>query len=142
VYGDSRDRGPAMIDLGQTYAQAGLQLAPGELPDYLPVLLEYASTQPPAQARAFVGEFAHILQALLAVLLRRQSPYAAPVAALLELAGRRVQPVPIADEPDLDETWAEPAAFDGCSQRGQARADAPQPVHLVRKTSSLPGVRA
>jgi nitrate reductase delta subunit len=142
VHGDSRDRGPAMIDLGRTYAQAGLDLAPGELPDYLPVLLEYASTQPTAQARAFVAEFAHILQALLAALLRRQSPYAAPVAALLDLAGQRAAPVKLPDEPDLDETWAEPAAFDGCSQRGQARADAPQPVHLVRKTSPIPGVRA
>jgi nitrate reductase delta subunit len=142
VHGDSRDRGPAMIDLGRTYAQAGLDLAPGELPDYLPVLLEYASTQPTAQARAFVAEFAHILQALLAALLRRQSPYAAPVAALLDLAGQRAAPVKLPDEPDLDETWAEPAAFDGCSQRGQARADAPQPVHLVRKTSPISGVRA
>jgi nitrate reductase delta subunit len=142
VHGDSRDRGPAMIDLGRTYAEAGLDLAPGELPDYLPVLLEYASTQPTAQARAFVGEFAHILQALLAALLRRQSPYAAAVAALLDLAGQRAAPVQLPDEPDLDESWAEPAAFDGCSTRGQARADAPQPVHLVRKTPPNPGVRA
>ena len=46
-----RDRGPAMIDLLQTYEQAGLYLAPGELPDHPTVVLEYASTQPPAQAR-------------------------------------------------------------------------------------------
>ena len=51
VHGDSRERGPAMIDLGQTYAQAGLALADGELPDYLPVVLEFASTQPPRRAR-------------------------------------------------------------------------------------------
>jgi nitrate reductase delta subunit len=141
VHGDSRDRGPAMVDLAQTYAQAGLDLAPGELPDHLPVLLEYASTQPAAQARAFVGEFAHILQALLSALLRRQSPYAALVAALLDLAGLRAQPVPIPAEPDLDETWAEPAAFDGCSTRGQSRADAPQPIHVVRRTPTDHGAR-
>src|SRR5512144_2176178 len=47
VHGDSRDRGPAMIDLAQTYATAGLFLAEGELPDFLPVALEFASTQPP-----------------------------------------------------------------------------------------------
>ena len=51
VHGDSRDRGPAMIDLIQTYEQAGLYLGPDELPDHLPVLLEFASTQPPQQAR-------------------------------------------------------------------------------------------
>jgi nitrate reductase molybdenum cofactor assembly chaperone len=47
VHGDSRDRGPAMIDLAQTYEKAGLFLAPGEMPDYLPVVLEFVSTQPP-----------------------------------------------------------------------------------------------
>src|SRR6185295_2195923 len=47
VHGDSRDRGPAMVDLAQTYEKAGLYLAPDELLDYLPVLLEFTSTQPP-----------------------------------------------------------------------------------------------
>ena len=45
VHGDSRDRGPAMIDLAQTFEKAGLFLAPGEMPDYLPVVLEYTATQ-------------------------------------------------------------------------------------------------
>ncbi|HCN90373.1 MAG TPA: nitrate reductase molybdenum cofactor assembly chaperone, partial [Oxalobacteraceae bacterium] len=35
VHGDSRERGPAMIDLAQTYEQAGLFLAAGQMPDYL-----------------------------------------------------------------------------------------------------------
>jgi nitrate reductase delta subunit len=48
VHGDSRERGPAMIDLGQTYQKAGLLLAPDELPDFLPAVLEFVSTQPPA----------------------------------------------------------------------------------------------
>src|SRR5512134_1136346 len=51
VHGDSRDRGPAMIDLVQTYEKAGLLLGPHELPDHLAVALEYASTQPPKEAR-------------------------------------------------------------------------------------------
>ena len=50
VHGDSRDRGPAMIDLAQTYEKAGLYLGPDELPDYLPAVLEFASTQPPKEA--------------------------------------------------------------------------------------------
>ncbi|MCP2937330.1 nitrate reductase molybdenum cofactor assembly chaperone, partial [Salmonella enterica subsp. enterica serovar Typhimurium] len=61
VHGDSRDRGPAMIDLAQTYEKAGLYLAEGELPDYLPVVLEFVSTQPAREARAFLGEMTHIL---------------------------------------------------------------------------------
>ncbi|MCC6193687.1 MAG: nitrate reductase molybdenum cofactor assembly chaperone [Burkholderiales bacterium] len=136
VHGDSRDRGPAIIDLGRTYAEAGLALAEGELPDYLPVVLEFASTQPPREARAFLGEMAHILNAILAALVKRESAYASVLAALLEVAGEKVTAVtPAADDP-LDQSWEEPAAFDGCSTRGQERASATQPVQIVRKHPS------
>lgn len=132
VHGDSRDRGPAMIDLAQTYEKAGLYLAPGELPDYLPAVLEFVSTQPPAEARAFLGEMAHIFNAIFGALQERGSPYASVLGALLELAGEKAQAVKLAAEPPLDESWAEPPAFDGCSSKGQARPGAPQPIHLVR----------
>ena len=136
VHGDSRERGPAMVDLSQTYATAGLQLAPDELPDHLGVALEFASTQPPAVAVEFLGEFAHILNSVFSALLKRESPYASVLAAVLELAGETAQAVPFtADEP-LDESWQEPEQFDGCSSRGQSRPGQPQPIHIVRKTSS------
>ena len=146
VHGDSRDRGPAMIDLLQTYEQAGLYLAPGELPDHLTVVLEYASTQPPAQARAFLRELTHILQAIFSALLRRESPYASVLAAVLELAGEKAQAVKIPDEPTLDESWEEPAAFGGCSTQGQASPGQPQPIQIVRaaarQASTQPGASA
>jgi nitrate reductase delta subunit len=142
VHGDSRDRGPAMADLQQTYEAGGLLLQPGELPDYLPAVLEFASMQPVRTAREFLGETAHILNAIFSALLERDSPYAAVIAAVLELTGQRVSAVPVAREPELDEAWAEPPAFDGCSTRGQARPDAPQPIHIVRKTSSAQGAAA
>ncbi len=136
VHGDSRDRGPAMIDLSQTYAQSGLFLSPDELPDHLCVVLEFASTQTPEVAKAFLGEMAHILNAIFSALLKRESPYAVGLAAVLELAGHKAQAVQIvADEP-LDESWREPEAFDGCSTRGQARPGEAQPIHIVRKTST------
>ena len=136
VHGDSRDRGPAMIDLAQTYDKAGLQLSADELPDHLGVVLEFASTQPAAIARDFLGEVAHILNAVFSALLKRESPYASVLAAVLELAGHSAQAVPfVADEP-LDESWQEPEAFDGCSSRGQSRPGEPQPVHIVRRPTS------
>ena len=141
VHGDSRDRGPAMIDLAQTYEKAGLYLAPGELPDYLPAVLEFISTQPPAEARAFLGEMAHIFNAIFGALQRRESLYASALAALLELAGEKAQAAKAADEPPLDESWAEPPVFDGCSTKGQAAPGQPQPVHIVRKGAN-PGVAA
>jgi nitrate reductase delta subunit len=136
VHGDSRDRGPAMVDLARTYASAGLLLAEGELPDYLPAVVEFASTLPPREARAFLGETAHLLAAIFGALQERDSAYAAVLGALLELAGEAVQPRrPPAEEP-LDESWAEPPAFDGCSVAGQSgpanRPGDPKPIRIVR----------
>lgn len=135
VHGDSRDRGPAMIDLAQTYEKAGLYLAPDELPDYLPAVLQFVSTQPPREARAFLGEMAHIFNALFGALQQRESAYASVLGALLELAGEKAQPVKLAAEPALDEAWVEPPVFDGCSSRGQAKPGQPHPIHLVRRNA-------
>jgi nitrate reductase delta subunit len=139
VHGDSRDRGPAMIDLAQTYERAGLLLAPGELPDYLPAVLEFVSTQPAREAKAFLGEMAHILNVIFGALQKRGSAYASVLGALLELAGERAQAVaPPAEEP-IDETWEEPPVFGGCSSKGQARPDTPQPIRLIPRNPQ-PGV--
>jgi len=142
VHGDSRDRGPAMIDLGETYAKAGLILTSAELPDYLPAVLEFVSTQPPREARAFLAEIVHILNAVFGALRKRDSAYASVLGALIELAGEKAQSVePRAEEP-LDESWAEPVVFDGCSAKGQAKPGQAQPIHVVRKsalTSAQPG---
>ncbi|MCK9517185.1 MAG: nitrate reductase molybdenum cofactor assembly chaperone [Ottowia sp.] len=121
VHGDSRERGEALVDLMKTYESAGLQFAANELPDYLPAVLEFASTQEPALARAFLGETAHILNALFTALVDRGSPYASVVAAVLEVAGEAPQRVEIEPEPDLDESWAEPPAFDGMQMAGQSQ---------------------
>ena len=142
VHGDSRDRGPAMVDLIKTYEQAGLFLAPGELPDHLCVVLEYASTQPPAAAREFLHEVGHILQVIFSALLKRQSPYASVIAAVLDLAGEKAQAVKLPEEPAIDESWQEPEAFGGCSTAGQAAPTQPQPIQIVRKTAPQPGARA
>lgn len=142
VHGDSRDRGPAMIDLVKTYEQAGLFLGPHELPDHLCVVLEFASTQPPGLARDFLGEMAHILNAIFSALRKRDSRYASVIAAVIELAGHKAEPVPVAEEAPLDESWAEPEAFGGCSSRGQAAPNQPQPIQIVRKPAPTEGVRA
>lgn len=139
VHGDSRERGPAMIDLGQTYEKAGLILAEGELPDYLPAVLEFVSTQPPSEARAFLGEMSHIFNAIFGALQQQSSAYASVLGALLELAGENAEPVAPPAEPPLDESWAEPVVFDGCSSKGQAKPGQPQPVHIVRRTAGAVG---
>jgi nitrate reductase delta subunit len=138
VHGDSRDRGPAMIDLGQTYEKAGLVLTEGELPDYLPAVLEFVSTQPVREAKAFLGEMSHIFNAIFGALQHRESAYASVLGALLELAGEQAQAVKPPVEEPLDESWAEPVVFDGCSSKGQARPGQAQPVHIVRRSAPRP----
>jgi nitrate reductase delta subunit len=142
VHGDSRDRGPAMVDLLKTYESGGLYLAPGELPDYLPAVLEFASTQPPRETRAFLAEMAHLLNSLFAALQKRHGAYASVLGALLELAGEKAQPVSIAAEEAVDASWAEPRVFDGASSHGQTGPAQPQPIHFVRNTSASEGVQA
>jgi nitrate reductase delta subunit len=132
VHGDSRDRGPAMIDLAATYQRTGLVWAGSELPDYLPAVLEFASTQPPREAREFLRELAHIVRTIFSALVERGSAYASVAGAVLELAGERAERVVLPDEPGLDESWEEPEAFGGCSVRGQSRPGEPQPIQIVR----------
>ncbi len=148
VHGDSRDRGPAMIDLVKTYEAGGLLLEDGELPDYLPVVLQFASTQPTTEARQFLGEIAHIIRLIFSALVRRESPYASLAGALLELAGERAEAVSVPDEQDMDEAWAEPEVFGGCSIDGQASAqglssakdasqpEGTQPLYFIPKAGS------
>lgn len=121
VHGDSRERGPAMIDLGQQYIDKGCLLESQELPDFVPVFLEFASCLEPAEARETLGQPAHVFAALEERLSERQSPYAAVFHALVVLADARPDPVALAelnekapsdDLSKIDEEWEEaPVTF-------------------------------
>jgi nitrate reductase delta subunit len=86
VHGENRDRGQAMVDLRAMYEKAGLFITANELPDYLPLFLEFLSTRPVAEARALLADTAHILAALAERLGRRQSSYQAAFDALVAIA--------------------------------------------------------
>ena len=86
VHGESRDRGQAMVLLLQRYQQAGLDIGTRELPDYIPLFLEFLSTQSEAEARARLEEAADIFAALGERLRKRGSPYAAVLEALVALS--------------------------------------------------------
>ena len=116
VHGESRDRGQAMVELKATYAQAGLALRANELPDYLPVLLEFVSLQPEEVAKDLLEDCGHIVRKIGDALAKRGSGYAAVVAAVLSLAGQRglgsdAQSPDAGDRP-LDDEWFEaPVVF-------------------------------
>ncbi len=144
VHGESRDRGGAMVSLVEMYRDAGFEPATSELPDHLPVLLEFLSTRPFAETQETLADAAHILEALNARLVRRESPYGAALAALLQLAGVTADREAVAellDQPDddpndleaLDAVWEEsevrfgPDPNAGCPQVREmlARMDEP-----------------
>jgi len=143
VHGDSRERGQAMVDLLQTYKEGGLQLSANELPDHLSIILEFASTLPLDQAKQFIGEMAHILNAVYSTLVSRNNQYAWLIAAVIEFSGEKFKIVDLKpEENSMDEEWAEPPAFSGCSTRGQSKPGEAQPLHFVKRTRELEGVQS
>jgi nitrate reductase delta subunit len=118
LHGESRDRGEAMVELKQIYQRAGFELSTRELPDYLPVVLEYLSCRDIAEARAMMADCAHILTTVGRSLVARRSRYAAVLQSLIVIAGESpidVAKVPPARERNeaLDREWAEEPAFGG-----------------------------
>lgn len=91
VHGESRDRGGAMVDLLETYRENGFDLVGTELPDFLPVLLEFLATQPLTTAREILADAGHILVALAERLERRNTPYAAVLQALVRFSQASAQ---------------------------------------------------
>lgn len=114
VHGDGRERGSAMLELRERYARIGLEQSNHELPDHLPVLLEYLSCCEPAEMPELLGECAHVLRKLGNALAKRGSRYAAVLAALLALAGEEgLDPqAPVPPPEDLDASWEERPAFE------------------------------
>src|SRR5690606_16024119 len=91
IHGESRDRGQAMVDLLSPYRGHGFELGVEQLPDSLPVVLECLSLRPVAETRDWLHHVAPILELLAARAGQRQTPYAAPLEALVELATGRVE---------------------------------------------------
>lgn len=89
VHGESRDRGQAMVDLKSLYAEGGLEIDASELPDFLPLFLEYLSTRPAEEARVLLAEPLSVLVALKERLAKRKTPYAAIFRFLETIAGRK-----------------------------------------------------
>ena len=119
IHGESRDRGQAMVDLLATYRKAGFDMGAKQLPDYLPVVLEFLSLRPVAEVRDWLSHVAHILELLAARAQERQSPYAVLLEALVEIAKgrvdldllrRRVATEARDDTPEaMDKVWEEEA---------------------------------
>jgi nitrate reductase molybdenum cofactor assembly chaperone NarJ/NarW len=116
VHGDRRQRGVALLRLKQRYAAAGLELLDGELPDYLPVMLEFAALAPDDIGMAALAESRDAIELVRAGLHDGGSPYALlldEVAGLLPgLTGAQAARVRrlAAEGPPSEEVGLEPFA--------------------------------
>jgi nitrate reductase delta subunit len=141
VHGESRDRGQAMVDLQTMYAEKGLELGTSELPDFLPLFLEFLSLLPHAEAFDLLGQPAHIFAAIAERLRKRNSPYEAVFRALVALAKDKPKSEDVAmalQAPDtdpndlaaLDAAWEDeevrfgPGSSDSCKDGLVARVRA------------------
>jgi nitrate reductase delta subunit len=143
-YGESRDRGQAMVNLALTYRMNGFELNAAEMPDYLPLFLEFLSVIPEAHARRYLTDALEIIEALRIRLDERDSIYAALLSALVTLASREAddavveeilagEPQDPADLEELDREWAEePVDF----AAGSALKDCPYSGGIGRERAA------
>jgi nitrate reductase molybdenum cofactor assembly chaperone NarJ/NarW len=126
IHGESRDRGQAMADLISLYTSHGLEMTGGELPDFLPLFLEFLSLLPAGEARAMLTEPAGILRALADRLTKRNTAYAGVMGALADLADAAAAPVSAISEEDpndlaaMDAEWEEAAVRFGPGEANDA----------------------
>ncbi|MDW5498656.1 nitrate reductase molybdenum cofactor assembly chaperone [Pseudomonas lundensis] len=139
VHGESRDRGQAMVDLMAQYREAGLEIDSRELPDFLPLYLEYLASRSKAQAAGGLQDIAPILALLGARLQQRASPYAVLFDLLLALSGSDVQAQALESQVAKEARDDTPQALDAVWEEEQVKflgeqgcASAQQAAHQRR----------
>lgn len=137
VHGESRDRGQAMVDLMALYERNGFAINVRELPDYIPLYLEYLAQRPDIEAREGLADVGHILAMLSARLQERDSLYHGLFDALLMIAGVAADMSDLRskaaseerdDTPEaLDKLWEDEAVTFGLED-GQGKCPSQTPV--------------
>ena len=117
VHGESRDRGQAMVDLMAVYEKEGFAIDVRELPDYLPLFLEYLSLRPESEVQQWLADVSHILALLETRLHQRKCNYALLFEVRLSFTGVPVERKELRekvaaevrdDTPEaMDEVWEE-----------------------------------
>ena len=148
VHGESRDRGQAMVDLIEQYKQAGLQLDHKELPDYIPLFLEFLATQGEHNAQQWLSEVEHIFALLLCRLEKRDSRYSVLFESLLEVAGSEVDLDALRKQVNgekrddtkqaIDKEWEEEAITFGAGDATNCPTATNRPSEAQRKDQHVP----
>lgn len=148
IHGESRDRGQAMVDLLAQYEKAGLEIAANELPDHLPLFLEFVSTQG-EQSIGWVQDIVPVLSLLAVRLEKRGSNYSTLMWSLLKLCGASVDISELREQvqnesedhtaKQLDKVWEEEAVtFGGDEINGGCPTNKYRPTEKQRKDCDVP----
>ena len=148
IHGESRDRGQAMVDLVNQYQQAGLMLNKNELPDHLPLYLEFLATQGETNGPLGLVEIAHVLALLFCRLEKRDSDYQFIFSALMELSGISVDltdlrkqmqdEVPDYTDKAIDAVWEEEQVTFGAASDDDACKTNNKPTSQQSKADFVP----
>ncbi len=121
VYGESRYRGQAMSDLVTVYREVGLDATGTELPDYLPLYLEYLSFLDLESAQKGLSDCAEILAIIAGRLEKKKSPYNVLFHSLVKISKKKLNFVEIEAAvnrnlkedtfEEIDKAWEEAEAF-------------------------------
>lgn len=103
VHGESRDRGQAMVDLMNVYKSNGFEVDSSQLPDYIPLYLEFLSEQPPEFIEEWLGDVCHLLTMLSERLIDRECYYSVLFDSLIEISGQEVDRQEIAESVKKEE---------------------------------------
>ncbi|WP_144371486.1 nitrate reductase molybdenum cofactor assembly chaperone [Vogesella urethralis] len=103
IHGEDRARGQAMVDLIDEYRQHGFEPVADELPDYVPLFLEFLSLCDADEAARLLGDAVHVLAHVAKKLADSGSAYAGVLDALVWLSPVAPEPLTVPPIRDMDE---------------------------------------
>lgn len=144
VHGDSRERGQALVNLNEIYTAAGLMISTEEMPDYLPLFLEYLSILPAAESSQNLADAINVIGAVGERLKNRTSLYAGIFESLQDIAKRKPDAQAIAAAlqkskgdalklDELDKEWTEQFAFENSAQTTVDAGQCPSAQDMVNR---------
>ncbi len=143
IHGESRDRGQAMVDLMEEYKQHGLEMTGNDLPDYVPLFLEFLSTQDEAEAARLLSDAVHVLAHIGRKLAANGSLYA-PLFGVLEalspVAAEELSEPPVRDMDEALETFG--PGVDGVEPLLKNLPGGVQPINFYPKAARVAGAAA
>lgn len=125
VHGESRDRGQAMVDLISVYKTKGFDVCSEQLPDYIPLYLEFLSEQEDTYAQEWLGDVCHLLAMLAERLVERECGYSVLFDTLVALSGQEVDRTEIAEAVSKEERDDTVEAIDKEWEDREVRFDDP-----------------